>query len=35
MLKLTGNEITLRINEGTPGGLGNTAAYDAIRLEIA
>ncbi|WP_117210025.1 polysaccharide lyase family protein [Allorhizocola rhizosphaerae] len=34
-LRLTGNEITLRINENTPAGLGNnTAAYDAIRLEI-
>jgi rhamnogalacturonan endolyase len=29
-----GNEITLRLNEGTPPEVGTEVAYDAIRLEI-
>jgi rhamnogalacturonan endolyase len=34
VLRRTGNEIVLAINEDTPPELGNEAAYDAIRLEI-
>lgn len=33
VLRRTGNEIVLRINEGSPPELGNDLAYDAIKLE--
>ncbi|GIE95926.1 polysaccharide lyase family protein [Paractinoplanes rishiriensis] len=34
LLRPTGNEIVLRINEGSPPELGNELAYDAIKLEL-
>lgn len=35
LLRPAGNEIVLRLNEDTPPEVGTTAAYDAIRLELA
>ncbi|TDE10442.1 polysaccharide lyase family protein [Jiangella asiatica] len=35
LLRPSGNEIVLRLNEGTPPEVGTSTAYDAIRLELA
>jgi rhamnogalacturonan endolyase len=34
LLRPTGNEVVLRINENSPPELGNELAYDAIKLEL-